>query len=159
MNPSRHLLLSLAFAAAPLGMVALQISCARERSAPGPEATAALLKRQADRWDQDIIRKDAPAIARNMSDDFRHISHRGSLSDRETFLRDILSPDLVIHPYAVEDLDIRVYGTCALLSGRTRMTGSYQGKPFKSHYRYVDTYVLSEGQWRVCNVQITALPE
>ncbi len=158
MSPARHLLTPLVFAAALLG-VSFQVSCAHDRATPGPEATAALLKRQADRWDQDIIRKDAPAIAANMSEDFRHISHRGSMSDRATFLRDILSPDLVIHPYAVEDLDIRVYGSCALLCGRTRMTGSYQGRPFKSHYRYVDTYVLSQGQWRVCNVQITALPD
>jgi hypothetical protein len=39
------------------------------------------------------------------------------------------------------------------------MTGSYDGKPFGSHYRYVDVYVRKEGQWRVANVQITPVQE
>ena len=60
-----------------------------------------------------------------------------------------MAPDLVIHPYGVEDFDVRVYGDCALLCGRTRMTGVYQGKPFQSHYRYVDTYVRQDGKWVV----------
>jgi hypothetical protein len=74
-------------------------------------------------------------------------------------LRDALSLDLVIHPYTVEDFDIRLYGDCALLSGRTRMTETYQGRPFQSHYRYIDTYVHQDGRWRVCSVQIMALRE
>jgi len=39
------------------------------------------------------------------------------------------------------------------------MTGTYQGRPFKSHYRYIDTYARQDGRWRVCSVQITAMPD
>jgi len=39
------------------------------------------------------------------------------------------------------------------------MTGVYQGKPFQSHYRYVDTYVRQDGKWVVCQVQISAIPD
>jgi ketosteroid isomerase-like protein len=122
-------------------------------------AFAAQLKTQADAWDQAILRKDAQAIADNMCADFRHIGKGGEVADRAAFLKDLLSPDLVIHPYTVEDFDVRLYGDCALLCGRTRMTGTYQGRPFTSHYRYIDTYVRQDGRWRVCSVQITAMPE
>jgi hypothetical protein len=47
----------------------------------------------------------------------------------------------------------------ALVSGRTRMTGSWDGKPFGSHYRYVDVYVRKDRQWRVASVQITEIKE
>ena len=136
----------------------LTVACGPQLSGPD-QALAAQLKTQADAWDQAILRKDAPAIADNMTGDFRHIGKTGEMADRAAFLKDLLSPDLVIHPYTVEDFDVRIYGDCALLCGRTRMTGTYQGRPFKSHYRYIDTYVRQDGRWRVCSVQITALPE
>jgi ketosteroid isomerase-like protein len=159
MNMPKQLLVSSALGAAFLGFMSLQLSCAHERTRAERETVTAMLKQQADRWDQDIIKKDLPAIAKNMSEDFRHISNKGAISNKETFLQEIVSPDLVIHPYTVEDFDIRIYGNCALLCGRTKMTGSYKGNPFQSHYRYVDTYTLSNGQWKVCNVQITSIPE
>lgn len=121
---------------------------------PDPALVGALT-RQADRWDEAIVRKDLPAIAANMSPDFRQIRGDGSVVDFDTFLRDITSPDLVIDPYSVEELDVRVYGDVALLCGRTRMTGRSAGEPFTSHYRYIDTYVRHDGRWRVCSVQIT----
>ena len=117
------------------------------------------LTRQADQWDEAIVRKDLPAIAANMSPDFRQIRGDGSVVDRDTFLRDITSPDLVIDPYSVEELDVRVYGDVALLCGRTRMTGRSAGEPFTTHYRYIDTYVRRDGQWKVCSVQITPVRE
>lgn len=117
------------------------------------------LVQQADAWDKAIIRKDAAAIAANMSEDFRQISARGDVAGKAAFLEAITSPKLVIHPYSVEDMDVRFYGDVALVSGRTRMTGSWDGKPFGSHYRYVDVYVRKDGQWRVSSVQITEIKE
>jgi hypothetical protein len=52
---------------------------------------------------------------------------------------------------------VRLYGDTALLGGRTRLTGRYQGKPFTSHYRYIDTYVFREGRRRVASVQVTKI--
>jgi ketosteroid isomerase-like protein len=117
------------------------------------------LAQQADAWDKAIIRKDRAAIAANMAEDFRQICARGEVAGKAAFLDAITSPKLVINPYSVEDMEIRFYGEVALVSGRTRMTGSYDGKPFGSHYRYVDVYVRKEGQWRVANVQITPVQE
>jgi ketosteroid isomerase-like protein len=71
----------------------------------------------------------------------------------------LMSPDLQIDPYTVEELDVRLYGDTALLSGRTRMTGRYQGKPFASHYRYIDVYVRQGGAWKIVSVQISPIPE
>ena len=94
-----------------------------------------------------------------MAEDFRHIDKRGSISDKRTFVHEIMSDDLVIHPYTVEDFDIRIYGTCALLCGRAHMTGTYQGEPFQSHYRYIDTYSYSDGSWKIVSVQISPIPQ
>jgi 2',3'-cyclic-nucleotide 2'-phosphodiesterase/3'-nucleotidase len=120
-------------------------------------ATIAQLTRQADAWDKAIVAKDRAGIAANMCEDFRQIGAGGEVEDRASFLRDLLSDELQIDPYAVEDFEIRLYGDTALLSGRTRMTGRHAGAPFTSHYRYIDVYVRSGGQWKVCSVQTTRL--
>ena len=127
-------------------------------AAAAPADDRAQLKRQSDAWDQAIVRKDRAAIEANMTDDFRQIDGGGNVETRASFVADLVSPELVIEPYTVEDFEIRLYGDTALLSGRTRMTGRYQGKPFESHYRYIDVYVKQGGAWRVASVQITRLP-
>jgi len=122
-------------------------------------ALKALLAQQAAAWDVAICRKDQSGIEKNLGAGFRHIGPYADTSDRATFLKDLLDPALTIDPYTVDDLEVRIYGEIALLSGTTRMTGSYEGKPFKSHYRYVDTYNLQNGRWVVVNIQITRFRE
>jgi ketosteroid isomerase-like protein len=123
------------------------------------QATIALLTRQADAWDKAIVRKDRAAVADNMAEDFRDIDGHGNVANKKEFLEGILAADLSIDPYTVEDFDVRLYGDVALLSGTTRMTGRSEGKPFKSHYRYTDTYVRRDGRWRVVSVQISKMPD
>lgn len=119
----------------------------------------AALKAQADAWDAAIVRKDRQAIAKNMSETFLQIGSDGTTADKTQFLQNITSPDLVIEPYTVEDFRIRTYGNTALINGVTDMHGTYEGKPFRVHYRYTDTYVKEGGVWRVVNVQTTRIAE
>jgi ketosteroid isomerase-like protein len=127
-------------------------------SPPSPRLIAQL-KAQANRWDQAIVAKDRAAIEANMADDFRQIDGRGNVETKASFVEGLVSPDLVLDPYTVEDFEVRVYGDTALLSGRTRMTGRYQGQAFNSHYRYIDIYVRRAGAWKIVSVQISRIPE
>jgi len=117
--------------------------------------TVALLTRTADLWDKAIVRKDRAAIEANMADDFRQIDGGGNVETRTSFVEGLMSPELEIDPYTVEDFDVRLYGDVALLSGRTRMTGRSSGKPFSSHYRYIDVYVRRHEAWKIVSVQIS----
>jgi ketosteroid isomerase-like protein len=130
-------------------------------SAHGQDAAAALiaeLTAQADHWDKAIVRKDRAAIEANMAEDFRQIDRTGNVETKSSCVESLLSPDLRIDPYVVEDFDVRVYGDVALLSGRTRMTGNYRGEPFASHYRYIDIYVRRGSEWKIVSVQISPIP-
>ena len=153
--------------AARIAILALAMSVAA--ALPGcstPDAAAASRSRDVDiaqltylssAWDQAIVRKDAAAIAANMADDFRHIGGDGEVETKAPFVADLISPDLRIDPYTVEEFEIRLYGDTALLSGRTRMTGMSEGKPFATHYRYIDIYVRRGDTWKIVSVQTTRL--
>jgi ketosteroid isomerase-like protein len=126
---------------------------------PSPEEIEAALVRQAEAWDRAIVLKNRTAIEANLADDFRQIGGDGTVADRAAFVEGLLDPRLEIDPYTVEELSVRRFGDVALLSGRTRMTGRWEGEPFTSHYRYVDVYLRRDGVWRVVSVQITRLTE
>lgn len=144
-----------------LSLAAWTVAACTTTAPPGPAnagEVVALLTAQADRWDKAIVRKDRAAIEANMAEDFRQIDAQGNVETKAVFVEGLLSPELVIDPYTVEDFDVRLYGDVALLSGRTRMTGRYQGRPFASHYRYIDIYVRRGGAWKIVSVQISRIP-
>jgi ketosteroid isomerase-like protein len=155
--PLQSLARALATVAAAIVMLQGCAVATRENAASSA-AVVAELTVQADRWDQAIVRKDRAAIEANMAEDFRQIDGAGNVETKSSFVTDLVSPDLVIDPYRVENFDVRVYGDVALLSGTTRMTGRYEGKPFASHYRYIDIYVRRDGTWRIVSVQISRIP-
>ncbi|MFZ6641445.1 nuclear transport factor 2 family protein [Undibacterium sp. TC4M20W] len=122
-------------------------------------ALVAQLTKLSDDWDAAIVRKDKAAIEANMAEDFRQIDGDGDLETKTSFVNGLVSDKLTIDPYKVEDFEIRLYGNVALLSGRTKMTGHYDGKPFKSHYRYIDIYAQRDGKWQIVSVQISRIPQ
>ena len=129
-------------------------------AAAAADLTEAALRAQADAWDAAIVRKDRAAIAANMADSFMQIGSDGRVADKAAFLEAIVSDKLVIEPYTVEEFRVRFYGDTALVTGRTDMHGSWDGKPFRSNYRFTDTYVReADGAWRVVNVQTTEVAE
>lgn len=119
----------------------------------------AKLTAKSNAWDQAIVSKDRAAVEANMTDDFRNIDSNGSVLSAKTFVDELLSPDIVINPYKVEEFDIRLFGDIALVSGRVMMTGQYQNAPFTSHFRYIDIYAKRDGEWKVVSVQTTRIPK
>ena len=118
----------------------------------------ATLTRLSDDWDKAIVRKDEKAIADNMAEDFRQIDPNANLETKQSFVAGIIDPKLTIDPYTVEEFEVRLYGDTALLSGRTHMTGKYDGQAFESNYRYIDIYVRRNGAWKIVSVQVTRIP-
>ncbi|MBX7221076.1 MAG: nuclear transport factor 2 family protein [Blastocatellia bacterium] len=128
-----------------------------QKSPHKPNPLVSRLTSQADAWDKAIVHKDRSAIAANMSDAFRHIDSQGNVSAKQQFIDNLTAEKLQIDPYQVEDFEVRVYGTVALLTGTTKLTGRYDGKVFTTHYRYTDIYVKEAGGWKIVQVQITEI--
>ncbi|MDP9137509.1 MAG: nuclear transport factor 2 family protein [Pseudomonadota bacterium] len=111
----------------------LDVEAIRKEAGIGDDAIE-LLTKQADLWDKAIVHKGRAAIEANMVDDFRQIDGAGNVETRASFIEGIMSPALEIDPYTIED-----------------------GKPFTSHYRYIDVYVRRDGTWKIVSVQISRI--
>jgi len=148
-------------AATAMMVVVLLAGCSMHARMDTDRAANAIAKltAKADAWDQAIVRKDRAAIEANMADDFRNIDSNGRLLTNSEFVDELVSPDIAINPYNVEDFDVRLFGDIALVSGRVMMAGRYKGEPFTSHFRYIDIYAKRGDEWKVISVQTTRIPK
>ncbi len=126
---------------------------------PTYDRDASQLKRQADAWDLAIVKKDRKAIQSKIGAHFMQIGSDGSKADETAFVANLMDDRLTIAPYTVEDFEVRVEADTALVTGITKMHGTWDGKAFSSHYRFTDVYIRNAGQWRVVNVQTTPIRE
>jgi hypothetical protein len=46
----------------------------------------------------------------------------------------------------------------AVVGGEARMRGTRNGQPFAQHFFYSDTFLRTNGQWKVVHVQVTPIP-
>ena len=61
---------------------------------------------------------------------------------------------------AIEPIETRVrrYPGTAVITGRTRMNGSFDGAPFTVSSRYTHVYIEQQGRWRLVAAQGTQIP-
>lgn len=68
------------------------------------------------------------------------------------------APDLVIDPFETRDVQVRLYGGTAILTGWFEQTGRFQGRAYRSRSRYTDVYVREGGRWAAVSAHASTLP-
>jgi ketosteroid isomerase-like protein len=99
---------------------------------------------------------NATLLASRLTESYVHVNGRsGSVLDRTGWLEYIRSRrqeiergDLVMEEYEVEDLEVRIYGSSAVVTGIVSSRGSRGGEPFRSRVRFTNLWVEQEGRWR-----------
>lgn len=65
--------------------------------------------------------------------------------------------DRQIVSMTVDDLDVRPLGAVAIVTGRTRATGSYRGEEASVALRFIDVFHFRDGRWNVVASQGTTI--
>jgi len=60
--------------------------------------------------------------------------------------------------YSTSDIQVRIYGDIALVSGRMKRSRTLQGQPIDDHWQFTKVYTRKDGQWRVVNFQASEAP-
>ena len=66
---------------------------------------------------------------------------------------DVTSGDLKIEHISREQVNVRVFGSTAVLSARDSATWLYHGHQLSGHYKVILIYSKRDGQWQLCAVQ------
>jgi len=150
---------------AEVGIVALAIF-ALTAQAQKPKGTAgrmggdaAMLVEIENSWVDAVIKKDIPTLEKYYSDDVTDVGPDGSLSTKQKDLDDIRNGVFAIESGNATDLQPRIYGNAAVVTGVGEIKGTYEGQDISGRYRFTDTFIKQNGQWRVVASQATKIME
>jgi ketosteroid isomerase-like protein len=109
-------------------------------------------------WDQALVSNNAEAIGRFMADDWVIVSDRG-VTQKADFLAVVACGDLTHETFKGEISSARLFGDTAVLTGRVRNNGEYQGRPFNSDEWTTDVFVKRNDTWLCVHSHITTVKE
>ena len=111
-----------------------------------------------DEWVKAMMRGDAETLDRIMADDF-FFTYPLEGDDKTQFIADVTSGDLKIKHISREQVNVRVFGSTAVLTARDSATWLYHGRELSGQYKIVKVFSERAGRWQLCAVQACPMQE
>ena len=108
---------------------------------------------------QATVKGDTAFLDQNTADDYTFISPRGALRTKAQILADFKSGEIKFEGYDLDDLQVRVYGDTAVVTGRSTQKGKAYGQDAAGQYRFTRVYVKKDGSWKSVAFQSTRVAE
>jgi ketosteroid isomerase-like protein len=105
-----------------------------------------------------LTRRDFDALSALYADDYMLVRPDGSILSKEQVLRDLQSGGLTFTSIEIDNVNVRVYGETALLTGDSRTMTSRKGQAATTHIQLVAVYVADRGALRLAHFQSVSLP-
>jgi ketosteroid isomerase-like protein len=105
-----------------------------------------------------LLSADVEALERVLTSDFLLIDVvSGSVIPRAALLAVVRSRQLRFDSLQLVESLVRLYGTTAVVTGHTEMTGRFEEQPFAASSRYTHVFVLQDGRWHLASAQGTPI--
>jgi ketosteroid isomerase-like protein len=96
-----------------------------------------------------ILKNDASSAVIFYMDDFVLTTSAGKQKSKTDILTEIGSTDLKLSANITENVEVRIAGQTAVLTGTLHQQGSYKEKSFDVMLRVTDTWVKTETGWKI----------
>jgi ketosteroid isomerase-like protein len=94
-------------------------------------------------------RSDAVGIERGVTQDYRLTNSHGKISTRADDISDAKKVDPKYEIFENQDMQVRVHGPTAVVTGITHAKGTSGGEPFDARFQFTDTFIKDNGRWRL----------
>jgi ketosteroid isomerase-like protein len=92
---------------------------------------------------------DRAAIERIIAPDWTTTGPDGGRADRGAVLAQVFETRVhTIQQLEIDDVQVRLFGDAAVVTGRTHGVGTYSGSPYDVVIRFTDTFVRRDGRWQ-----------
>ena len=140
----------------PASVVAGHTSGKRARQSGNTEhAIRQLVNEQANAQQKN----DTAALERIWADDFTFTNSSGEVQTKAQRLAEIKSGELKFESIRIDDVQVRVYGDTAVVTGRGTVKGQRRGQDLTGQSRSTSVYVKKQGRWQVVATQITRIAQ
>jgi uncharacterized protein (TIGR02246 family) len=140
-------------------LVTAALSFASASPAPQHGSTSAMeaIRKLEDERNQAILHGDAAALEKMTSDDYTFVTLRGEMLAKNDIVRNFRTGAAKYQSRKISDLNIRVYGNSAVVTGRAVQTGAENGKDYSGDYWFTRVYVNQGGRWITVALQTTLI--
>ncbi|HYJ88182.1 MAG TPA: nuclear transport factor 2 family protein [Pyrinomonadaceae bacterium] len=111
-------------------------------------------------WDDALARRDAAAVFNLIADDYQVTGINGEIRNKTKVLEAMASTNPQLKPYRRDDVDVRIDGDKAVITGRIIWRGS-NCKPDCTngdcHARYLKVYEKRADKWQVVVAKATRI--
>ena len=90
---------------------------------------------------------DTVWFEKNLADDFVLTTSSGAMRNKRDIIRQLSTPGLKMEPYEASEVQVRMYGDAAVVTGRILQRYVLGGVRYANDLRYTDTYVKRSGKW------------
>lgn len=123
----------------------------------GMSGDAAALVEIENSWPDAAVKRDVATFDRIYADDLTDVAPDGTMSTKAQDVEDLKSGTFAVESAMQSDLKPRVYGEAAVVTGITDLKGTYKGDDISGQYRFTDTYIKRNGQWKLVATQATKI--
>lgn len=110
------------------------------------------LRRMNVAWVSALIHKDTDELARIMAADCS-FTYPLEGDGRDQFISDVESGDLTVESMTRDNVEVRVFGQTAVVTGLDTAKWLYKGHHIEGYYSTIHVYAEREGLWQLVAVQ------
>ena len=105
-------------------------------------------------WSESFVKCDASVPQRVEAEDFTIVDPDGKLLNKAEDIQS-MTGDVVLTASKVDDLKVRIFGDTAVAVGVSSVKGHDKKNDISGQYRWTDTFVKQNGEWRAVASQVT----
>jgi hypothetical protein len=114
--------------------------------------TEQLLLQMTDEWAKALVRGDGESLGLIMADDF-YFAYPFEGDGKEQFIDDVTSGEVRVEHLTRDNVNVRIWGDAAVLTGKDSARWFYKGHDYSGHYKVMHVYSLRNAKWQLVSVQ------
>jgi ketosteroid isomerase-like protein len=111
------------------------------------------------RWMQAYVNGDVDFLEKHMSEDYVGTFPDGTVLDRQAEIEAVKSGAVTISEMTPKQMNVRVYGNSAVITGRSHIEAVVAGQPMSADLRFTDVWIVQGGSWRAVASQVTRIEQ
>lgn len=139
-------------------VLAITFGASVAAQSPLPSDIESTLRNLEQRLAAAWVKGDRAFIEQLLADDWTVTDPTGRiLTKRQVLDETFASKDRRIEAMTVDDIRVRRLDGTAVVTGRTRATGSYRGEKATAILRFTDVFHFRDGRWQIVSSQGTTV--